>query len=86
MIIQKKNIITECTNYSDNTLLDSTEFNENNPIYISFDKSRPCTCGKIHEMKGLSKIIGEQEEKKDKNYKRNWKEKTKKIKKCTKKN
>ena len=61
---KKLKILQECTNYSDNTLLDSTEFNENNPIYISFDKSRPCTCGKIHEMKGLSKIIGEQEEKK----------------------
>ena len=60
----KKLKILQTCNYSDNTLLDSTEFNENNPIYISFDKSRPCTCGKIHEMKGLSKIIGEQEEKK----------------------
>ena len=62
--VTKTNVLQECTNYSDNTLLDSTEFNENNVMYISFDKSRQCICGKMHEMKGLSKIIGEQEEKK----------------------
>ena len=60
---KKKNIITECKDYSDDTLLDSTVFNENNPIYISFDKSRQCTCGKMHDMKGISKLIGEKGEK-----------------------
>jgi len=60
--VNQRRILQDCTNYSDDTLLDSTEFNENNIMYISFDKKRHCTCGKIHEMKGLSKIIGEQEE------------------------
>lgn len=60
--VNQRRILQDCTNYSDDTLLDSTEFNENNIMYISFDKKRHCTYGKMHELKGLSKIIGEQEE------------------------
>ena len=55
--IKKRKIILECTEYSDNTLLDLTVFNEKNTMYVSFDKSRKCICGKMHEMKGMSNMI-----------------------------
>ena len=54
---KKLNTLEECTNYNDDTLLDSTEFNENNIMYISFDKDRKCTCGKLNEMKGISDLL-----------------------------
>ena len=56
---KKLDILEECTNYNDDTLLDSTEFNENNIMYISFDKDRKCTCGKLNEMKGISDVISQ---------------------------
>jgi chromosome segregation ATPase len=56
---KQHNILEECTNYNDDTLLDSTEFNENNIMYISFDKCRKCTCGKLNEMKGISDVISQ---------------------------
>ena len=56
---KKQNTLKECTNYNDDTLLDSTEFNENNIMYISFDKCRKCTCGKLNEMKGISDVISQ---------------------------
>lgn len=55
--IKKKIILKECTNYNNNTLLDSTVFNDKNPIYASFDKSRKCFCGKMHEMKVMSNML-----------------------------
>ena len=55
--IKKRKIILECIEYSDNTLLDLTVFNEKNTMYVSFDKSRKCICGKMHEMKGMSNMI-----------------------------
>ena len=54
--IKKTNIVGD-VNYSDNTLLDSTEFNEKNVMYLSFDKSRKCTCGKMNEMKIMSNMV-----------------------------
>ena len=54
--IKKINIVGD-VNYSDNTLLDSTEFNEKNVMYLSFDKSRKCTCGKMNEMKIMSNMV-----------------------------
>ncbi len=56
---KKRDTLKECTNYNDDTLLDSTEFNENNIMYISFDKNRKCICGKINEMKGFSNMMSQ---------------------------
>ena len=63
------NIITECVEYNDDTLLDSTIFNENNTMYVSFDKSRKCTCGKIQELKGVKNIFDKRLEQEKKIYK-----------------
>lgn len=60
-------IITKCVEYNDNTLLDSTIFNENNTMYVSFDKSRKCTCGKIQELKGVKNIFDKRLEQEKKN-------------------
>lgn len=54
--LKKRDILQEC-HYPDNTLLDSTEFNENNIMYVSFDKNRNCTCGKIHGAKAVSNVL-----------------------------
>ena len=62
---KKRNILSKC-DYDDKTLLDDTEFNENNRMYVSFDKSRKCTCGKMNDMKGIKNIFSnklEQEKK-----------------------
>ena len=60
-------ILEECHNYNDNTLLNNTEFNENNIMYISFDKNRKCYCGKMNEMKGISNMLSQKFEQDKKN-------------------
>ena len=62
-----RNVVTECVEYNDDTLLDSTIFNENNTMYVSFDKSRKCTCGKIQELKGVKNIFDKRLEQEKKN-------------------
>ena len=54
--LKKMDKVQDCY-YPDNTLLDSTEFNENNIMYVSFDKNRNCTCGKIHGAKAVSNVL-----------------------------
>ena len=63
----KKRIIVTDYNYYDDILLDNTEFNENNHMYISFDKSRRCICGKMNEMKGIKNIFSNKLEQEKKN-------------------
>ena len=63
------NVLTECVEYNDDTLLDSTIFNENNTMYVSFDKSRKCTCGKIQELKGVKNIFDKRLEQEKNIYK-----------------
>ena len=64
----KKNVdILETCEYQDDTFLNYTEFNENNVMYISFDKSRNCTCGKIRSAKAVSNALTKRFEKEKKN-------------------
>ena len=63
---KKRDILKKC-DYNDNTLLDDTEFNENNRMYVSFDKSRKCTCGKMNDMKGIKNIFSNKLEQEKKN-------------------
>ena len=76
--IKKSNVIAQC-NYYDNTFLDNTEFNENNPMYISFDKSRQCYCGKIQEINGMKYIFSKRLEVEKKNIQDDFNRKTEEM-------
>ena len=54
-------------NYNDYTYLDDTEFNEYNHMYVSFDRSRRCVCGKMNEMKCIKNIFSNKLEQEKKN-------------------
>ena len=49
-------MFTRC-DYTDDTLLNNTEFNENNYIYVAFNIQRECTCGKLEERKMIYNIL-----------------------------
>ena len=63
---KNREVLSQCY-YNDYTLLENTEFNENNLMYITFDKSRKCTCGKMNEMKGIKNIFSNKLEQEKKN-------------------
>lgn len=74
--LKKGEILEECVEYNDNTLLDSTIFNENNIMYASFDKSRNCICGKIQDLKGMQNIFSKKLEEEKKNLQDDFNKKT----------
>ena len=68
---KKRNILQTCE-YKDDTFLNSTEFNENNVMYISFDKSRNCQCGKISSAKAVSNVLTKKFEKEKKDIQQDF--------------
>ena len=59
---KKSNTVKYCTQYNDNlkTSLDSTEFNENTPIYVFVDKARNCTCGDMKKRESIKLLCQKQ--------------------------
>ena len=74
--LTNRDILKECVEYNNNTLLNSTIFNENNIMYASFDKSRNCTCGKIQDLKGMQNIFSKKLEEEKKNLQDDFNKKT----------
>ena len=77
--MKNTNIIVNCCNYDDDMLLNYTEFNENIPMYVSFDKSRKCHCGKIQEMKGIKNVFSKKLEEEKKIMQDDFNKKTEEI-------